>query len=395
MFDVIIVGGGIVGLATAYQTLLKKPGLKVAIVEKEPEVAQHQTGNNSGVIHSGIYYKPGSEKALNCKRGYKLLLDFINTHNINYELCGKIIVATKKSEIPNLKKIYERGIENGLKGLKWLTQEETKEIEPHVNAINSIYVPQAGIIDYKQVALKLKELILELGGNIFLNQKIQKLENDNNICKLITSSGKEFLSKYVVNCSGLQSDEIAEQHFKTNLRIIPFRGEYYMLNKDKSYLVKSLIYPVPNPNLPFLGVHFTKMINGKIEAGPNAVLAFKKEGYTWKDISIVDIMRTLSWPGFYVLSFNYFKVGVYEIFRSLCKPIFVKSLKNLIPEIASKDIYKAGSGVRAQAVYINGKLVDDFYIIKKSNYIHVLNCPSPAATASLAIGEKISEKIFN
>jgi len=390
-YDAIIIGGGIVGLATALRLKEAKPELKVAVIEKEKELAMHQTGNNSGVIHSGIYYKPGSLKALNCIDGYNQLLAFCQKENIKHNLCGKIIVATSEAELPAMENIYNRGIENGLKGLKKLKQEELKEYEPHVNGIAGIHVPQTGIIDYKVVSEKYAEVFKREGGEIYLNEKVIDIKRTSGVVEVVTTK-KTYQAKLIINCAGLFSDKIASLTQKDlNVRIIPFRGEYYMLKPEKHYLVKTLIYPVPDPNFPFLGVHFTNMIEGGVEAGPNAVFALKKEGYKKTDIALGDVARSLAWPGFRKVMFKYWKTGMGEYYRSFSKAAFTKALQKLIPEVQESDLIPGGAGVRAQACDRTGGLLDDFSIVEDKNLIHVLNAPSPAATSSLAIGTTISK----
>jgi L-2-hydroxyglutarate oxidase len=390
-FDVIVIGAGIVGLATALKIIEKNPHLKLCIIEKESNVSRHQTGNNSGVIHSGIYYKPGSLKALNCRKGYQMLLDFCDKENIKYELCGKVIVATDETEILALKNIYERGIQNGLGNIKYISADELKEIEPHANGKMAISVPYTGIIDFKVVSEKYAEKIITSGGEIVFNEKVKAIYQKNGIIEVITDN-QTYSSISVINCAGLYSDEIAALTYpgKLPVRIIPFRGEYYKLIKEKVYLVKSLIYPVPDPAFPFLGVHFTKKINGEIEAGPNAVLSFKKEGYKKTSFNLKDFYRTITWGGFFSIATKYWRTGFGEFYRSFSKRAFVKALQKLLPEISINDITTGGAGVRAQACSIDGKLIDDFLIYREGNIINVCNAPSPAATASLAIGEHIA-----
>ena len=389
--DVIVIGAGIVGLASALKILEKNPDCKVCVIEKESSVAAHQTGNNSGVIHSGIYYKPESLKAKNCIKGYNMLLEFCNKENIPYELCGKVIIATNESEIPALENIYTRGLENGLEEIKYLSKDELKEYEPYAMGVKAVLVPYTGIIDFKVVSQKYAEKIKECGGEIYFNEKVCNIIQKENSIEIITTS-RTFISKTVINCAGLFSDEIASLTYpgKLPVRIIPFRGEYYKLKKEKSYLVNTLIYPVPDPAFPFLGVHFTKKIGGEIEAGPNAVLSFKKEGYNKTSFSIRDTYRTFLWIGFIKIAFKFMKTGLGEFYRSYSKRAFVKALQKLLPEIKITDITTGGAGVRAQACSIDGKLIDDFLIYRNGNVINVCNAPSPAATASLAIGEYIS-----
>ena len=394
-FDVVIIGAGIVGLATAYKTLEQHPDLKVCILEKETKIASHQTGNNSGVIHSGIYYKPGSRKALNCNRGYDLLLNFCEEKGINYELCGKMIVATNKNEIPYLEMIYERGLANGLKTITYLGSEQIKEKEPYVVGIKGVWVPQTGIVDYKEVAKKYLESIKKMGGILMLNHKVSRIKKYKDKIA-VQNSDWIYYTKLLVNCGGLYSDKITKLTGQAlDYKILPFRGEYYELKPNRLNLVNGLIYPVPDPNFPFLGVHFTKMINGGVEAGPNAVLAFKREGYKKRDINFGELLETLLYPGFLKIAKKYWREELYEFYRSFSKSVFIKSLRKLIPEINKGDFVPGGAGVRAQACDWRGNLIDDFLILEQKNVINVCNAPSPAATASLAIGEFVSKKIIS
>ncbi|MBE4947635.1 L-2-hydroxyglutarate oxidase [Chryseobacterium culicis] len=394
-YDIIIVGAGLVGLATAYQLKIKKPDAKILVLEKENDVSLHQSGHNSGVIHSGIYYKPGSLKAKNCIEGYNSVINFAKEHGIRYDLCGKIIVATSQEELPLLDNIYKRGVENGLQELKYLSREEFREIEPHCEGVRAIKVPQTGIIDYPGVARKIKELFQELGGEVKFNSEVRNIIN-NNAEIIVKTQASEFKTKKLISCAGLYSDKITKMtNEKNDVIIIPFRGEYYKIRDEKKHLVKHLIYPVPDPNFPFLGVHFTRMIDGNIEAGPNAVLAFKKEGYKFFDFDLEETMQTLMWPGFRKIVAKYGKTGLGEVHRSLSKSAFTKALQKLMPEIQESDLVPGGSGVRAQACDRNGGLIDDFDIVKNGNIIHVRNAPSPAATSCLSIGNKISELIEN
>jgi len=394
-YDIIIIGAGLVGLATAYQTKLKNPDSKILILEKENDVALHQSGHNSGVIHSGIYYKPGSLKAKNCIEGYNSVINFAEKHGIKYDLCGKIIVATSQEELPLLDNIYKRGIENGLQNLKYLSREEFREIEPHCEGIRAIKVPQTGIIDYPGIAKKIKELFEELGGEVRFNNEVKNIIDKGSEI-IVNTNISEFKTKKLISCAGLYSDKITKMtNEKNDVVIIPFRGEYYKIKDEKKYLVKHLIYPVPDPSFPFLGVHFTRMIDGNIEAGPNAVLAFKKEGYHFFDFNFNETMQTMLWPGFRKIVAKYGKTGMGEMHRSLSKSAFTKALQKLLPEIQENDLVAGGSGVRAQACDRNGGLIDDFDIVKNGNIIHVRNAPSPAATSCLSIGNKISELIVN
>ncbi len=392
--DVIIIGGGIVGMATA-MLLKEKRNIPVTVIEAENELASHQTGNNSGVIHSGLYYKPGSLKAKNCVEGRERMYRFCEENNIKHEHCGKIVVATEESEIPLLKMLEERGAANGLKGIKRLRGDEIKKYEPYAAGIAGLFVPETGIVDYTPVTKKYSEIFQHRDGEVKTNCRFLSLiiENDRLI---LETTQEEFQCSLLVNCGGLYSDRIAKKcGVNPGLQIIPFRGEYYKLKKEKEYLVKNLIYPVPDPEFPFLGVHFTRMIKGGVEAGPNAVLAFKREGYSHNDFSITDVLQMAAFPGFWKMAAKYYKMGFKEFYRSLSKAAFVKSLQKLIPEITEEDIEPGGAGVRAQALERDGKLTDDFRIVESEKMIHVLNAPSPAATASLSIGDKISELIIS
>jgi (S)-2-hydroxyglutarate dehydrogenase len=394
-YDVIIIGGGIVGLATALQIKKSNPALKILLLEKENELAKHQTGNNSGVIHSGIYYKPGSLKATNCIRGYHLLIDFCKENGIPFDLCGKIIVATDEAEKPLLNNLLVRGEQNGLTNLKRLAQSELKEYEPHVKGIEGIFVPQTGIVDYKVVAEKYGEVLRQQGAEIKLGEKVIGIKTTSQEVTVITST-QSYASKLLINCAGLYSDKVARMTTKDlNVKIIPFRGEYFKLKKEKEYLVRNLIYPVPDPNFPFLGVHFTRMAKGGVEAGPNAVLAFQREGYKKSQINLAELTETLLWPGFQKVAAKYWRTGMGEMYRSFSKAAFTKALQKLIPEIQESDLVEGGAGVRAQACDREGGLVDDFMIIEEKQVIHVCNAPSPAATSSLAIGETVSRLALN
>ena len=390
-YDVIVVGAGLVGLSTAYHLKLKNKGFKILVLEKESNIGLHQSGNNSGVIHSGIYYKPGSLKAQNCISGYNSIINFAKEYGVSYDLCGKIIVATNDEEIPLLENIYSRGVQNGLSGLTYLSRDEFREIEPHCEGIKAIKVPQTGIIDYPGIAQVLKNLFVESGGEILLNHRVENIiEKKDGIT--IIAAGKEYFTAKLITCAGLYSDKMSKlTNPQNDLKIIPFRGEYYKLKDEKKYLVKHLIYPVPNPNFPFLGVHFTRMTDGNIEAGPNAVLAFKREGYKFSDFDFSETMETLTWPGFWKIVAKYGQTGLGEMHRSLSKVAFTKALQVLIPEITEDDLVSGGAGVRAQACDRNGVLIDDFDILNSGNVIHVRNAPSPAATSCLSIGKKISE----
>ena len=388
-YDITIIGGGIVGMAAA-MALSKNSKLKIAVIEAESGLARHQTGNNSGVIHSGLYYKPGSLKAQNCVEGRQALYRFCEQHNIAHDRCGKVVVATRQDEIPNLNELERRGKANGLIGLKRLSSEEIKEYEPHVNGIDGLYVPETGIVDYTQVTEAYARLVKEAGNDILLDTRFKGLVKKDRELVLETNQNP-IHTKNLINCAGLHSDRVAKKcGVDPQLKIVPFRGEYYELKPDKHHLVRNLIYPVPDPSFPFLGVHFTRMIHGGVEAGPNAVLAFKREGYTKFSFSLRDTAETFTYPGFLRLAGKYMRTGLGEFYRSFFKNAFVKALQRLIPEITADDIVPGGAGVRAQALEKNGALVDDFRIVQAEHMVHVLNAPSPAATASISIGEKIA-----
>lgn len=390
--DIIVIGGGIVGLATALRIKETRPDLKVIVLEKEPEVAVHQTGNNSGVIHSGLYYKPGSLKAINCIKGYHQLIDFCNQEDIPYEITGKIVVVSKPEQRKQLEDLYVRGQQNGLEGLKKLSLGEMREYEPHVTGVEGLWVPQTGIVDYKVVCQKYGEKLRSLGVDLHFNEKVVSIAKGHSL-SIVKTENNVFETKLIINCAGLQSDQVAQmsQDEKINLRIVPFRGEYFKLRPEKEYLVKNLIYPVPDPNFPFLGVHFTRMMKGGVEAGPNAVLAFRREGYKKLDVNFKELWDTLAWPGFQKVAFKYWQMGLGEMYRSFSKAAFTKALQELIPEIQENDLIEGGAGVRAQACDRSGGLLDDFAIIEDEKVINICNAPSPAATSSLSIGETVSE----
>ena len=392
-YKTIFIGGGIVGLSAAYK-LLQKHNNELLLLEAEDSLAKHQTGNNSGVIHSGLYYKPGSLKAKNCFIGREMLYDFCRKNDIPHDNCGKIVVATNPDEVETLRMLEQRGIQNGLTKIKRINKEQIKGYEPHANGLEALFVPYTGIVDYSEVCNKLSILINELGGEIKLNSRVLNIKSLNNKI-LVQTSNSEFICDYLVNCAGLHSDEIAKlSGVNSDVKIVPFRGEYYKLKKDKEYLVKNLIYPVPDPRFPFLGVHFTRMIKGGVECGPNAVLALKREGYKKSDIDISQIFDMIFFKGFWLMAKKYYKMGFEEFRRSFSKKLFTISLQKLIPDITEDDLIPGGAGVRAQALDNSGNLIDDFRIIQTKNMIHVLNAPSPAATASLSIGDTISNMII-
>jgi L-2-hydroxyglutarate oxidase len=391
MYDVAIIGGGIVGLATGLAIGQRHPRARLLILEKEQMVAAHQTGHNSGVIHSGIYYKPGSLKAALCREGNRAMAAFCREHGIAHDVCGKLIVAVEPEEMPRLQTLYMRGQENGLE-VAMLTSDEAREHEPHVRCMAAIHVPSTGIVDYRQVSRVYAELFQTRGGCLQLGACVQHLRStpDGHV---IETDRSAFEARFVVNCAGLHSDRIARLEGHAPARIIPFRGEYYELKPERRDLVRGLIYPVPNPAFPFLGVHLTRMIDGSVHAGPNAVLSLKREGYRKTDIDLRDLYDTLSYPGFWRLAARNASEGMREIVRSLSKAAFVRSLQRLLPEIKIEDVLPTHAGVRAQAVAQDGRLVDDFLLVERSGSLHVCNAPSPAATASLAIGEKIADLI--
>ncbi len=388
MYDYIIVGGGIVGLSTAMALSQRFPSAKIALLEKEASWAVHQTGHNSGIIHSGIYYKPGSYKAKLCHQGNQSMVAFCEQHHIPYKICGKVIVATEPHELPLLDNLYQRGLANQLEITK-LNQEQVKEIEPHVSCLGGIRVKSTGIVDYQQVCLKYVEIARSQGVELYNNQRVEGIESSND-GYVIKTNQEEYQTEFLINCGGLFSDRLTElAQVKPPAKIVPFRGEYYELTPDKRYLVNGAIYPVPNPNFPFLGVHFHPGVDGSVHAGPNAVLGFKREAYNKFDFALKDFLDTMTYPGFWKLATKYPKDGLQEMIRSYNKSIFVRSLQRLIPEVQAKDIFPTPAGVRAQALKIDGSMVDDFLIVKGNNALHVCNAPSPAATASIEIGKYI------
>ena len=388
-YDFIIVGAGIVGLSTAYKISEAYPDLNILILEKEDRVAAHQTGNNSGVIHSGIYYKPNSYRAKNCIEGRHQLVDFCREHNVLHEICGKVIVATEEEDIPRLDGIFETGQTNGIEGIKQVSPEEVNEIEPHVSCVKGIHVPCSGIVDYTGVCKKLRDLIRANGNEIRLGQEVKSIQNTQNDLSVKTKTD-HFSGRYLINCAGLYSDHVAQSAgVRPKIQIVPFRGEYFELKPEAEHLVNGLIYPMPNPAFPFLGVHFTKMATGGIECGPNAVFAFKREGYDKISFNLNETIETLNYPGFWNLARKYWRMGLDEWYRSFSKKAFVKGLQKLVPAIRPEHLKVSPSGVRAMALKPNGEILDDFQFEVTDNEIHVLNAPSPAATAGLAIGDEI------
>ncbi len=396
-YDIAIIGAGIIGLATTLKIAERYPRAKLLILDKEPQIAQHQTGHNSGVIHSGLYYRPGSMKARTCVSGRKALMEFCDQNGIPYEICGKIVVATSEAEVPRLEELHRRGVANGLEGLEMIGTDRLKAFEPHARGVKALRVPATGIIDYQKVAGAYADNIRATGGDIRTSHRVTGiLERDGEL--VIETSLGDYRAKRLINCCGLHSDHVAKMAPATDNsansedhRIIPFRGEYYKLTPEKQFLVRNLIYPVPDPSFPFLGVHFTRMIGGGVEAGPNAVLAFAREGYRKTDIKPSDLWQTVAFRGFWAMARKYWQTGFGELYRSLSKAAFVRALQKLLPEINREDLIPGGSGVRAQAVSASGALIDDFVVRQSRNSIHVLNAPSPGATASLAIGQIIAE----
>ena len=394
-FDFIIVGGGIVGLATAYKLQLKFPQKSIAVLEKEPDVGMHQTGRNSGVIHSGIYYKPGSYKALNSKKGGKQLVDFANNNNVPVDVCGKIIVATKNEELPILEGIFNRGIENGTEGIQYLSSEEIKEKEPFIVGLKAIWVPTAGIIDYVGVCKAfVKQLnTINSDSNLFSSCEVKDIISSEASTTLKTNKDT-FEATKVIFCAGLQSDRIAEKdNAKLDIHIVGFRGDYFELKPEAAHKIKNLVYPVPDPKFPFLGVHFTRMVDGSIECGPNAVFTFKREGYNRTSFSLKDTFEALTFKGTWKLFGKHWRKGIDEYKRAFSKRLFLKELQKMMPSITVDEVQTARSGVRAQAIDFDGNMVDDFKIIHHNNNIHVLNAPSPAATACLSIADEIVSNI--
>jgi (S)-2-hydroxyglutarate dehydrogenase len=388
--DVVVVGGGILGLAVARELLTRHPRIRLSLLEKEDELARHQTGHNSGVVHSGIYYAPGSLKARLCVEGNQLLYEYCDRKQIPYERCGKLIVATEESEVPRLEELYRRGRENGVAGLRKVDQAGLIEVEPHVRGVQGLHAPETGIVDFKRVALELAHDIEELGGMIRTSVKVIDIRPASALSRVVTTAG-DFPAKAVVTCAGLYSDRVAQMTgAPASPRIVPFRGSYYALREESRRLVNGLIYPVPDPAFPFLGVHFTKQISGEVWAGPNAVLAFSREGYSVRDVRLDELWLTLSYRGFWRLARKYWRTGAAEIWGEVSKRAFVGALQRLVPEVTPADVVAGPSGVRAQAMDEAGRLLDDFWLDEDERTVHVRNAPSPAATSSLALAQMIS-----
>ncbi len=388
--DIAIIGGGIVGLATALACVKRFYPRSLLVLEREPELARHQTGHNSGVVHSGLYYRPGSAKARLCLEGRKQLIRFCETHGIPLEQCGKVVVATESQELPRLAELFERGLANGVEGLERITPEHLSELEPHAVGVGALYSPATGIVDFAAVAAAMAEEVRHRGGEIRLNADVVGIARKGERFHIQTTRD-EVVARALINCAGLHADQIARlAGLHPSVHIVPFRGEYYVLRPDRRHLVQNLIYPVPDPRFPFLGVHFTRTVHGEVEAGPNAVLAFAREGYTLGRINLADLLDMVGFRGFWTMARRHWAIGLEEFARSLSKRAFLAALRRLIPDLRDDDVIRGGAGVRAQVVNREGMLLDDFHILEAPGAIHVLNAPSPAATASLAIGEHIA-----
>lgn len=392
-YDFTVIGAGIVGLSTAFKLTSEYPDSSVLVLEKENRVAAHQTGHNSGVIHSGVYYKPGSHRARNCVDGRHQLVEFCKRHNVRYDLCGKIIVATEEEELPRLEKIYARGAENKIEGLAKIGTKEIRELEPHSAGIQALHVPCAGIVDFVGVCKALEKLIIDNNGRVEFNARV-KVINQKNGSVEVTTNAKKFETGFLINCAGLHSDHVARSAgIQPSIQIVPFRGEYFELVPEIECWVNGLIYPMPDPAFPFLGVHFTRMVSGRVECGPNAVFAFKREGYGKASFDLNETIETFNFPGFWKLAGRHWRMGLDEYYRSFSKKAFLKELQKLIPEVRLEHLKKSPSGVRAMALNTEGEILDDFYFEKTDRAVHVLNAPSPAATAALAIGDEIISQI--
>lgn len=393
-YDALITGAGAVGLATALKLQQRRPDWKVIVVDKADRVAAHQTGHNSGVIHSGVYYPPGGTRARLCVKGYRELLDFCDEEHIPYQLTGKFIVATNEAELPGLKKIHQRGIANGLTDLQWISGDEMRERSPHTGGIAALWVPQAGIIGYSAVTEAYRSRVESRGGVVQLNTEVTGCQRENDTYIITTSDG-DFLTRHLINCGGLQSDLLTKMTgHQPEAQILPFRGEYYELGPEAAAKVNHLVYPVPDPAFPFLGVHLTPMIDGRVEAGPNAVLAFAREGYDNKTINLRELAETVKYSGFQALARQYWRKGAKELHRSFSKKAFLNSLLPLMPDLQLSDLHPGGAGVRAMAVGPGGEMIDDFLFYKGERLVNVANAPSPAATASLAIGEAVVKELL-
>ena len=390
----IVIGGGIIGLATAYRLLQRAPGARMTVLEKERDVGRHQTGNNSGVLHAGLYYKPGSAKARLAVSGIRQMTAFCEEHDVAYERCGKVVVAVDPSEVPRLEELFARGQANGLTGLRWLTPEALREIEPHVAGVAAVHVPEEGIVDYGGVSRALVGEITARGGSVITGAAVTALRSTTGGGWTVETTTGAFEGDRIVNCAGLHCDRIARlAGERPALRIVPFRGEYFTLRPERQSLVRHLIYPVPDPTFPFLGVHYTRMIRGGVECGPNAVLAFAREGYRKHHVNLRDLAEALTFPGLWAFLARYPVMSFHELRRSFSKRLFTRALQRLVPEVQAEDLAPGGAGVRAQAMLPNGDLVQDFYFVERPNALHLLNAPSPGATASLAIGDEIVRRL--
>jgi len=390
---IVVVGGGIVGLATAWRLTARFPDTHVTVLEKESAVGQHQSSHNSGVLHAGLYYKPGSRKARLAVRGIRQMVEFCQSHSIAHDVCGKVVVAVTPDEVPRLQALLERGTANGLEGLRWLTPEQLREIEPHAAGVAAVHVPQEGIADYPAVCRALSEEIQARGGEVITGAEVSAIAREGALWRVHSSAGG-YQAERIVTCAGLQADRVAALTGQARaVRIVPFRGEYYGIRPERQYLVRNLIYPVPDPNFPFLGVHYTRMIHGGIEAGPNAVLAFSREGYRKSDLRVSDLADALAFAGLWKFLAKYSSMCWMELRRSFSKELFCATLQRLVPEIQPSDLVAGGAGVRAQAMTADGAFVEDFHFVEGPGELHVVNAPSPGATASLAIGEEIAEAL--
>ncbi len=390
---IVVVGGGIVGLATAWRLTERFPGARVTVLEKEPAVGRHQSSHNSGVLHAGLYYKPGSRKARLAVRGIRQMVEFCQSRSIAHEVCGKVVVAVTQDEVPRLQALLERGTANGLEGLRWLTPEQLREVEPHAAGVAAVHVPQEGIADYPAVCRALSGEIQERGGEVVTSAEVNAITREDSLWRVHSRTG-DYQAERIVTCAGLQADRVAALTGQARaVRIVPFRGEYYGIRPERQYLVRNLIYPVPDPAFPFLGVHYTRMIHGGVEAGPNAVLAFSREGYRKSDVRVRDLADALVFSGLWKFLGKYSNMCWMEVRRSFSKELFCATLQRLVPEIQPADLVAGGAGVRAQAMTPDGALVEDFHFVEGPGELHVVNAPSPGATASLAIGEEIAEAL--
>jgi L-2-hydroxyglutarate oxidase len=391
-FDLAVVGGGVVGLATAYRFAGRFPGRRVVVLEKEARVAEHQTGHNSGVLHSGIYYKPGSLKAVTCRAGKKAMEAFCAAEGIAHEICGKVIVAVSEADLPALQRIYERGLANGV-ACTLIDKTRLAELEPHAAGVRAVHVPETGIVNYRQVCERLADKVREAGGEVVFSAKVTAVHQRPDGVIAVTPAG-EFAARQLVNCAGLHSDRVARLTGRDpGAKVVPFRGEYFALKPEAYKLCRNLIYPTPDPQFPFLGVHFTRMIDGSVECGPNAVLAFGREAYNFFSLDPRDLMETLGYPGFLRMARKHWRMGLGEMWRSLSKAAFVRALQRMVPDVRAEDLLPAPAGIRAQMIAPDGGLVDDFLLLEGERVVNVCNAPSPAATASLQIGEAIVDRL--